>query len=94
MWNVRASARFLKMREPSCISAVSNTETHEEERTMHSRLPPIPDENRSPKGPGEPATADAGSERGNDPTTVNFDKQGHQGNSKVNTTHQGYQQDR
>ena len=61
---------------------------------MNSKLPPVPEENRSPKGTGEPSTADVGAEKGNDPGAVNFDKQGHQGNSKVNTTHQGYQQDR
>ncbi|HEX2146089.1 MAG TPA: hypothetical protein VHG11_00355 [Pseudorhizobium sp.] len=61
---------------------------------MNSKLPPVPEENRSHKGPGEPATATTSEERGTDPSQKNFDKQGQQGNSKINTTNQGYQQDR
>ena len=61
---------------------------------MTHKMPPIPPENRSPKGPGEPANqADHGAEADNR-QTVNPDKVGQAGNSKVNTTHQGYQQDR
>lgn len=63
---------------------------------MNSRLPPIPEDNRSHKGPGETAKAKAEDAHGaaSDPGTKNFDQQGRQGNIKVNTTHQGYQQDR
>ncbi|MCF6370283.1 hypothetical protein [Rhizobium halophilum] len=61
---------------------------------MNSKLPPIPEENRSHKGPGEPASASASEGRTTDPSQKNFDKQGQQGNSKINTTNQGYQQDR
>ncbi len=61
---------------------------------MNSRLPPVPDQNRSPKGTGEPGRAASGEEQATDPQSKNFDKQGQQGNSKVNTTNQGYQQDR
>jgi hypothetical protein len=61
---------------------------------MNSKLPPVPGDNRSPKGPGEPAQADLNEAAAADPKANNFDKQGQQGNSKVNTTHQGYQQDR
>jgi hypothetical protein len=60
---------------------------------MSSRPPPVPPANRSNKGPGEPREA-----RADDPfvpdTSVNPDKKGQAGNSKVNTTHQGLQQDR
>jgi hypothetical protein len=60
---------------------------------MNAKLPPVPPENRSDKGTGEPETVQPAEARGltsaKDP-----DKQGHQGNTKVNTTHQGYQQDR
>ncbi len=61
---------------------------------MSSRLPPVPEQNRSPKGPGDaPSVATDDTEHGThgapDP-----DRQGQQGNSRVNTTHQGYQQDR
>lgn len=59
---------------------------------MTSKMPPVPEDNRSPKGTGEdPKTPTA------DPhfnAQDNPEKIGHQGNSKVNTTHQGYQQDR
>lgn len=61
---------------------------------MSSKLPPTPEENRSPKGAGDNrlTEADAGprGRRG----VPDPDKQGEQGNRKVNTTHQGNQQDR
>ena len=57
-----------------------------------SKLPPVPLEQRSPKGPGsDPATTkddDAG-QRGK-----NLHEQGRQGNIYQNTHNQGYQQDR
>jgi hypothetical protein len=60
---------------------------------MSSRLPPIPADNVSNKGAGKPARTEP-----EDPATAggseNPEKKGQQGNSKVNTTHQGYQQDR
>jgi hypothetical protein len=60
---------------------------------MSSKAPPVPSENLSPKGPGDkqPIETKDISAR---PSAPNPDKQGQQGNSKVNTTHQGYQQDR
>ncbi|CAD7048725.1 hypothetical protein REJC140_01416 [Pseudorhizobium endolithicum] len=61
---------------------------------MNSKLPPIPEENRSDKGPGEGAAAALSQEKAADPATKNYAKQGQQGNSKINTTNQGYQQDR
>lgn len=60
-----------------------------------SKQPPIPPANRSDKGPGEPVHRDKDphkaepSERPN-----NAASQGQQGNTKINTTHQGHQQDR
>lgn len=63
---------------------------------MGSRLPPTPDDNLSHKGAGEQAHSDlrpdlrhVEAKSVGDPA-----KQGQQGNTKVNTTHQGYQQDR
>ncbi|MDQ0456491.1 hypothetical protein [Rhizobium paknamense] len=60
---------------------------------MTTRPPPVPNESKSQKGPGDqshPASArEASSKQGYNP-----EKQGQQGNSKINTTHQGYQQDR
>ena len=61
---------------------------------MNSKLPPTPEENRSDKGPGEPATTAPSQANAPDPRAKNYDKQGQQGNSKINTTNQGYQQDR
>lgn len=60
---------------------------------MTAKSSPVPPANRSDKGPGSTApapteTAKAGSQ------TKDADKIGRSGNSKVNTTHQGYQQDR
>jgi hypothetical protein len=59
-----------------------------------SKAPPVPPENLSPKGTGDSVNSVEGGGHGPDPATANFDKQGQQGNSKINTTHQGYQQDR
>lgn len=60
-----------------------------------SKHPPIPPANRSDKGPGEP------NHQGKDPhksersdRPANAASQGQQGNTKINTTHQGHQQDR
>jgi hypothetical protein len=60
---------------------------------MSSRLPPVPDDNRSPKGTSSSPSPAVNSKSPKDPAE-NPDKIGQQGNSKVNTTHQGYQQDR
>jgi hypothetical protein len=60
---------------------------------MSSRLPPTPAENLSPKGTGEHDHGDLRQDKVQ-ASTDNPDKLGQQGNSKVNTTHQGYQQDR
>ncbi|KQT53212.1 hypothetical protein ASG43_18475 [Aureimonas sp. Leaf454] len=60
---------------------------------MTSKAPPVPTENRSPKGAGDPGTSkDAPDQMAQG--QGNTDKQGQQGNAKINTTHQGYQQDR
>jgi len=56
----------------------------------------VPPENRSNKGPGEPANAPKGEGQKLHPGKApnNADEQGRTGNSKINTTNQGYQQDR
>jgi hypothetical protein len=59
---------------------------------MASKMPPVPPENRSPKGTGADPSVKAD-------TTLkekskNFAQQGEEGNTRQNTTHQGYQQDR
>jgi hypothetical protein len=56
-----------------------------------NKLPPVPPDNRSPKGPGTDPEPDAGS---HPKRTKNPDQQGQTANTKQNTTHQGYQQDR
>ncbi|GEP03385.1 hypothetical protein [Methylobacterium oxalidis] len=60
---------------------------------MTTKPPPVPPANRSPKGTGSateaPVSQGQGSSQTKDP-----DKIGQSGNSKVNTTNQGYQQDR
>ena len=61
-----------------------------------SDLPPVPPAGRSDKGPGA-GGAEGHSDLATDAADSkhrNIDKQGRQGNIKVNTTNQGYQQDR
>jgi hypothetical protein len=58
---------------------------------MSSKVPPVPPQNRSPKGTGDPKKivrdeTPHGQQR--------VQKQDQQGNIKQNTTNQGYQQDR
>ncbi|MBV9748694.1 MAG: hypothetical protein JO157_07760 [Acetobacteraceae bacterium] len=63
---------------------------------MSAHPPPVPPENRSPKGPGEPASTHKGTASKLHPAKApdNLGEQGEQGNMKQNTTNQGYQQDR
>jgi hypothetical protein len=65
-----------------------------------TKTPPIPQDQRSDKGPGADPQMNAGDEIKQDPGAPggahprNLEQQGQQGNSKQNTTHQGLQQDR
>ena len=60
---------------------------------MTTKRPPVPPANRSDKGTGETGKpSPEKTERSMSATDP--DKQGQQGNTKVNTTHQGLQQDR
>jgi len=60
-----------------------------------TKTPPVPPANRSPKGPGEPTHQREDSHKAKPSERPdNTDTQGQQGNTKINTTHQGYQQDR
>ena len=61
---------------------------------MSSKMPPVPPQNRSPKGTGDNARQAEAGQAASNPQKANPDKIGQAGNSKVNTTHQGYQQDR
>ena len=61
-----------------------------------SNLPPVPPQNRSPKGPGAnpDVPIDTAQDNKDHVHQRNLHQQGHQGNIKQNTKNQGYQQDR
>lgn len=64
---------------------------------MTAKPPPVPEQNQSPHGTGDPTPPEVGSGlpgKTRQLSGKNVDQQGRQGNSKINTTHQGYQQDR
>jgi hypothetical protein len=56
-----------------------------------TKMPPVPPEQRSPKGPGSDPNVKTEEDV---PSRENFDQQGRQGNIRQNTHNQGYQQDR
>ena len=59
-------------------------------------IPPVPPASRSTKGPGAAAEDHNSDLAGNasESRRRNLEKQSRQGNIKVNTTNQGFQQDR
>jgi hypothetical protein len=57
-----------------------------------SKLPPVPPEQRSPKGPG--SNPNVIKDEQPSPSDRNLREQGRQGNIYQNTHNQGYQQDR
>lgn len=59
---------------------------------MTAKLPPVPPEQRSPKGPGDDTRPDADTAIEKRPD--NLEEEGRWGNIKQNTTNVGYQQDR
>jgi len=61
-----------------------------------TKMPPVPPENRTRKGPGgeNPTALKTGPDRKEAGRRRHLGEQGHQGNIKQNTTNQGYQQDR
>jgi hypothetical protein len=61
---------------------------------MNAKAPPVPQHNRSPKGPGEDARAHDQSADKIRPGVPDPAKQGQQGNTKVNLTPQLSTQDR
>jgi len=63
---------------------------------MTHKPPPVPPENRSPKGRGADNTVplDTASGKREADRQRRLGEQGRQGNIKQNTTNQGYQQDR
>ena len=58
-----------------------------------TKMPPVPPESRSPKGP-ESAPDMKSEDKKPDDRHRNLAEQGRQGNIKQNTTNQGYHQDR
>lgn len=61
---------------------------------MSTKMPPVPPANRSGKGPGsDPAVAKESGPKGQQ-RPANLDQQDQEGNTRINTTHQGHQQDR
>lgn len=63
---------------------------------MAAHPPPVPPEQRSGKGAGEPAESRKSEppQRAARPQDRNLAEQGRQGNIKQNTTNKGHQQDR
>jgi hypothetical protein len=63
---------------------------------MSAHPPPVPPDNRSQKGPGESARTPKNFKPEAHPSKApnNLGEQDRQGNTKQNTTNQGYQQDR
>lgn len=59
---------------------------------MTTKPPPVPPDNRSPKGPGAAPAVHTDESVTSRPD--NLEEQGRQGNISQNTHHQGYQQDR
>jgi len=58
---------------------------------MSNQPPPVPPANRSDKGPGSAPNAPKDTTKA---APVDSDKTGQQGNTAVNTTNKGHQQDR
>jgi hypothetical protein len=56
-----------------------------------SKMPPVPSEQRSPKGSGQNPDVNR---KDDIPERENFDQQGRHGNIRQNTRNQGHQQDR
>lgn len=61
---------------------------------MSSRMPPVPPANRSKKGTGEEARPRPEQAADQEPRKENPDSIGRTGNTKINTTNKGLQQDR
>jgi hypothetical protein len=87
-WNVFVSSRF-SLRDGNCVGPTAQPGITEESEM--SKMPLVPPEQRSNKGPGSDPNVQADEEV---PARENFDQQGRHGNIKQNTTNQGYQQDR
>jgi hypothetical protein len=79
------------MRERSQADIIELSNRYLKEDKSMSKMPPVPPEQRSNKGPGSDPMVVVEEKI---PGRENFDTQGRHGNIKQNTTNQGYQQDR
>jgi hypothetical protein len=61
---------------------------------MTAKAPPVPKENQSPKGTGDPKVSGTNEKAKADLMSENADKRGQEANTRQNTTHQGNVQDR
>lgn len=61
---------------------------------MAKHMPPVPPEQQTPHGGTAQPPAQQGPDPDKEARTRDLAHQGHQGNIKQNTSHQGYQQDR
>lgn len=61
---------------------------------MTAKMPPVPPQNRSPKGTGSDQRPPGDTRADVRAEADNLRERGHTANTKQNTTHQGYQQDR
>lgn len=61
---------------------------------MATKAPPVPKENQSPKGTGDPKTSATEEKTKADLISENPDKRGQEANTRQNTTHSGNVQDR
>ncbi|KRQ95639.1 hypothetical protein CQ12_03360 [Bradyrhizobium jicamae] len=59
-----------------------------------TKSPPVPQDNQSHKGTGDPKSGNAHQAAKDRGRTENPEQQGQQGNTAQNTTHQGHRQDR
>ncbi len=59
-----------------------------------TKTPPVPEQNRSQKGPGDPQGHPAVPETRKEKRNPDPEHKGRQANIRQNTHHQGYQQDR
>ena len=59
-----------------------------------TKAPPVPKENQSQKGTGDPKSGNLHEAGSTKPHQINPDQQGQQAATKQNTTHQGLRQDR
>jgi hypothetical protein len=79
-------------KKPSCPTRVVLLQATPE--PAMTKPPPVPPDNQSKKGTGDPKTGNAHELKKGRSHIENPREQGQAGNTAQNTTHQGYQQDR